>query len=159
MPYDDDQAADLDELYQQMILDHSRSPRNFGTMNDATGSSDGHNPLCGDRVTVFAKVRGDRVEDVRFTGKGCAICVASASLMTEAIKGRTPAAAQALFDQFHQMLTGPNGDTPSARVSGQDGCFRGREEISHPRQVRHAALAHPEGCAESTGPDRFDGVI
>ncbi len=109
-----DEAADLDDLYQQMILDHSRSPRNFGAMDDATGSSVGHNPLCGDRLTVFAKVRGDRVEDVRFTGKGCAICVASASLMTEAIKGRSPVAAQALFDQFHQLLTRPNDDTPAA---------------------------------------------
>ena len=138
MPYDDDQAADLDELYQQMILDHSRSPRNFGTMNDATGSSDGHNPLCGDRVTVFAKVRGDRVEDVRFTGKGCAICVASASLMTEAIKGRTPAAAQALFDQFHQMLTGPNGDTPPPASLDKMVVFEGVKK--YPIRVKCATL-------------------
>ena len=102
---DFDDPGDLDDLYQQMILDHSRRPRNFRQMPDATGSGDGHNPLCGDRLTVFVKVDLDSVADVSFLGKGCAICTASASMMTECVKGQTTQTAGVLFEYFLSMLT------------------------------------------------------
>ncbi len=98
--------SDLRELYQEIILDHSRHPRNAGKMEDATGEAQGNNPLCGDRVTVFVKLDGDRIVDARFDARGCAISVASASMMTELIKGKTVAEAEAIFQRFHEQLTG-----------------------------------------------------
>jgi len=96
---------DLKELYRDVILDHNRNPRNFGQLPGADSRADGHNPLCGDRLTVFLKLDGDRVEDVRFEGKGCAISTASASLMTEAIKGKDKAVIDELFSRIHSLLT------------------------------------------------------
>ena len=96
---------DLKELYRDVILDHNKRPRNFGKLESSDAHADGHNPLCGDRLTVFLKMDGDRVEDIRFEGKGCAISTASASLMTEAIKGKDRADIGALFDRIHSMLT------------------------------------------------------
>jgi nitrogen fixation NifU-like protein len=96
----------LSDLYQEVLLDHHRSPRNFGPLEGATGRADGYNPLCGDRVTIFARVEGDRIAGVRFVGAGCAISTASASLMTEAVKGRTRAEADALFERFHALVRG-----------------------------------------------------
>jgi nitrogen fixation protein NifU and related proteins len=96
---------DLKELYRDVILDHNRQPRNFGILDPADGRADGHNPLCGDRLTVSLRLNGDRVEDVRFEGKGCAISTASASLMTEAIKGKDRTAIGDLFSRVHSLLT------------------------------------------------------
>src|SRR6267378_7909308 len=96
---------DLKELYRDVILDHNRHPRNFGRIEPADAYADGHNPLCGDRLTVFLRMNGDRVEDVRFEGKGCAISTASASLMTEAVKGKDKAAIDELFNRVHTLLT------------------------------------------------------
>jgi len=96
---------DLKELYRDVILDHNKHPRNFGRLDPADAHADGHNPLCGDRLTVFVKMNGDRVEDLRFEGKGCAISTASASLMTEAVKGKDRAAIAALFEKVHALLT------------------------------------------------------
>jgi nitrogen fixation NifU-like protein len=96
---------DLKELYRDVILDHNKRPRNFGKLESSDAHADGHNPLCGDRLTVFLKMAGDRVEDIRFEGKGCAISTASASLMTEAIKGKDRADIGELFDKIHSMLT------------------------------------------------------
>src|SRR5579859_5812290 len=96
---------DLKELYRDVILDHNKRPRNFGTLEGADASADGHNPLCGDRLTVFLKMNGDRVEDIRFEGKGCAISTASASLMTEAIKGKQKDEIGSLFGKVHSLLT------------------------------------------------------
>jgi len=96
---------DLKELYRDVILDHNKRPRNFGKLEAADAYADGHNPLCGDRLTVFLKMDGDRVEDVRFEGKGCAISTASASMMTEAVKGRDKAAIGQLFGKIHSLLT------------------------------------------------------
>jgi nitrogen fixation protein NifU and related proteins len=96
---------DLKELYRDVILDHNKRPRNFGKLESSDAHADGHNPLCGDRLTVFLKMDGDRVEDIRFEGKGCAISTASASLMTEAIKGKDRADIGQLFDRIHSMLT------------------------------------------------------
>lgn len=96
---------DLKDLYRDVILDHNRRPRNFGRLDAADARADGHNPLCGDRLSVFVKFDGDRVEDVRFEGKGCAISTASASLMTEAVKGKDKASIGALFEKVHTLLT------------------------------------------------------
>jgi nitrogen fixation NifU-like protein len=97
---------DLQELYREVILDHNRTPRNFGELKDATRVIDGVNPLCGDKMTLYVKLRAGRVEDISFKGTGCAISVASSSLMTERVKGRTVAETLALFDQVHDLLTG-----------------------------------------------------
>jgi nitrogen fixation protein NifU and related proteins len=97
--------SDLRDLYQEVILDHSKHPRNFRALEHASCSAKGYNPLCGDRVTVFVTLEGGVVRDVAFQGAGCAICTASASMMTQALKGRTEAQADALFERFHHMLT------------------------------------------------------
>jgi len=96
---------ELNELYRDVILDHNRRPRNFGPLDEADASAVGHNPLCGDRLTLRLKLDGGRIADIRFEGQGCAISTASASLMTEAIKGSTPAQALLLFDRVHHLLT------------------------------------------------------
>jgi nitrogen fixation protein NifU and related proteins len=101
---------DLKELYRDVILDHNRQPRNFGRLEGAVGNgdvlhADGHNPLCGDRLSVYVRMNGERVEDIRFEGSGCAISTASASLMTEAVKGKERAAVRQLFDRVHTLLT------------------------------------------------------
>ncbi len=98
--------SDLRDLYQEVILDHNRSPRNFGALPQCNRKADGHNPLCGDVVTVYLTVADGRVADLRFEGKGCAISVASASIMTELIKGRTVAEARAVFAHFRAVVTG-----------------------------------------------------
>ncbi|MEX1129643.1 MAG: SUF system NifU family Fe-S cluster assembly protein [Vicinamibacterales bacterium] len=97
----------LNELYQEVILDHNKRPRNFRTIEQASHHAEGHNPLCGDRLSLYVQVAGDRIDDVAFQGSGCAISKASASLMTDAVKGQTVEAAQALFERFHQMVTTP----------------------------------------------------
>jgi len=98
--------SDLRELYQEVILDHSKRPRNFGRLEGATHHADGDNPLCGDRIHLELEMAGDRVKDVRFEGQGCAISTASASLMTEALKGLTRGEADALFHKMHETCTG-----------------------------------------------------
>ncbi len=105
---------DLRDLYQQVIVDHNKHPRNFRAMPDATHRAEGFNPLCGDRLTLYLKVDdGGRIEDVSFEGSGCAISTASASLMTEQLKGRTIDEAERLFGHFHDMVTGAP-DAPAA---------------------------------------------
>jgi nitrogen fixation NifU-like protein len=96
---------DLSELYQDLIKDHSKKPRNFRALEGADRHVEGYNPLCGDRFTVYVKTDGDRVTDVSFQGSGCAISTASASMMTQCLKGKTRAEAEALFQRFHQLLT------------------------------------------------------
>jgi nitrogen fixation NifU-like protein len=98
--------VDLQELYQQVILDHNRAPRNFHEIPDANRTADGDNPLCGDQITLWVKLAGDVIEDVGFQGKGCAISQASASLMTTVVKGKTVAEAERLFERFHAMVAG-----------------------------------------------------
>ena len=100
--------SDLSDLYQEVILDHNRSPRNFRRMEGASHHAEGFNPLCGDRVTVFVQIEGDRIADVTFEGSGCAISKASASLMTDELKGSTVADARRLFERFHRMVTTPS---------------------------------------------------
>lgn len=98
--------TELAALYRDVIIDHNKSPRNFGELQPPREEADGYNPLCGDRLTVYLTLDGERISDVSFNGSGCAISVASASLMTEALKGKTRAEAEALFQHVHAMLTG-----------------------------------------------------
>ena len=100
---------DIKDLYQEVIVDHNRSPRNFGKPAAANTSLEGFNPLCGDRLTLYLRVAADKIADIGFDGNGCAISVASASLMTEAMKGKTVDEAEALFAAFHGLLTGEDG--------------------------------------------------
>ena len=99
---------DLQELYRQVILDHNRNPRNFGELENATRVVAGVNPLCGDKMTLYVKLADGRIEDIRFQGTGCAISVASSSLMTERVKGAPIAVALELFDKVHELLTAPH---------------------------------------------------
>ena len=99
--------SDLNDLYQEVILDHNKRPRNFRTIEPASHHAEGHNPLCGDRLALYVQVTGDTIADVAFQGSGCAISKASASLMTDAVKGQTVAAANDLFQRFHAMVTTP----------------------------------------------------
>lgn len=101
------------ELYQEMILDHNKNPCNYGKIDDATAKSEGFNPLCGDRVTVYIKLKNDVIEDISFEGAGCAISKASASLMTNELKGKNKKEALVLFDKVHNMLTGTSADNLS----------------------------------------------
>ena len=129
-------AGDLRELYQEVIFDHNRNPRNFHAMEDASHSADGHNPLCGDQLTVYARVKDDKVEEVSFVGHGCAISTASASLMTEAVKGMSIAEVEALFQDMHAMLTEKH---PEARDFGKLEVLSGVREF--PARVKCATLA------------------
>src|SRR3954468_15728132 len=104
--------SELRDLYQEVILDHSKRPRNFRAMPEADRQAEGYNPLCGDRETVFVDMDGDVVKDVSFQGAGCAISTASASMMTESVKGRTRAEAESLFQRFHELIVG-KGAAPS----------------------------------------------
>jgi nitrogen fixation NifU-like protein len=96
---------DLKDLYRDVIVDHNRNPRNFGKLEPADAHADGHNPLCGDRLTVYVNLDGDRIRETKFEGNGCAISVASASLLTEVVKGKSRAEVQRLFDDIHALLT------------------------------------------------------
>src|SRR6266542_94708 len=96
---------DLGDLYQELILDHSKRPRNFAPVRGASAQAEGFNPLCGDRITLQLRLEGDVIKDAGFQGSGCAISTASASLMTETLKGRTRAEAEVLFERFHELLT------------------------------------------------------
>jgi nitrogen fixation NifU-like protein len=97
--------SELSELYQQVILDHNKKPRNFRRLENANHSAEGYNPLCGDHLTVYLELDSDCIKDVSFEGSGCAISKAAASMMTQAVKGKTKAEAEQLFDEFHNMVT------------------------------------------------------
>jgi nitrogen fixation NifU-like protein len=127
---------DLAELYRDVIVDHNRSPRNRGRLPGATHHADGDNPLCGDRLHLDVDLDGDVIRDLRFEGSGCAISTASASLMSEAVKGRTRAEAESLFTAVHRMLTGDGAD--AARL-GKLAALAGVREF--PARVKCASLA------------------
>ena len=129
--------TDLTELYQEVILDHNRRPRNFHALADASHSAEGYNPLCGDRLTLYLKVADGVLTDVAFEGAGCAISKASASMMTDALKGKSIAEAQALFDRFHRMVTTPP-DKPVEDL-GKLSALAGVREF--PVRVKCASLA------------------
>ena len=129
--------SDLTDLYQEVILDHNRRPRNFRAIDPASRTQEGFNPLCGDRLMVYVKLDGDRIDDVSFQGTGCAISKASASLMTEALKGKTVEEARALFDRFHDMITSSSGTTPPDL--GKLSVLSGVREF--PTRIKCASLA------------------
>jgi nitrogen fixation NifU-like protein len=127
--------SDLRDLYQEVILDHNRRPRNFGPLPEANHQAEGNNPLCGDRITVYLDLEGDRIRGISFQGAGCAISTASASLMTEALKGRSVEEARSLFHGFHEMVTkGEEGED-----LGKLAVFTGVRE--YPMRVKCATLA------------------
>jgi len=127
---------DLKELYRDVILDHNKRPRNFGRLDPADAQADGHNPLCGDRLSVFVKMDGDRIADLKFEGKGCAISTASASLMTEAVKGKDKTAIGELFEKVHSLLT--QHEAPAGTELGKLAALQGVREF--PSRVKCASL-------------------
>ena len=130
--------SDLRELYQQVILDHNRNPRNFKELPEATRRVEGFNPLCGDHYTVFLSLDGDVIREVTFTGSGCAISKASASVMSSTVKGKTTEEAQSLFDTFHDLVTGDASRVDAAEL-GRLAAFSGVSEF--PARVKCATLA------------------
>jgi nitrogen fixation NifU-like protein len=127
---------ELNDLYRDVILDHNRRPRNFGTLDSADASVEGFNPMCGDRLTVRLKMDDDKISDIRFEGQGCAISTASASLMTEAVKGRTRTEALRLFERIHELLT--DDAAPPADELGKLAALSGVRE--YPARVKCASL-------------------
>lgn len=131
--------ADLDELYQEVILDHNKSPRNFRAMADANRKAQGYNPLCGDQVTVYLRLENGVIKDISFEGSGCAISKASASMMTAELKGKTEAAAHELFDHVHKMLTGDGNGGDGIDKVGKLAILSG--VCKFPARVKCASLA------------------
>lgn len=131
--------SDLGELYQELIVDHSKHPRNFGKLEPADHQATGYNPLCGDKVTVYLRLQNGRVSEVRFEGVGCAISTASASLMTERLKGRTLEEAEALFQKFHALVTEGRSDPAGLEQLGKLNVFSGVKD--YPVRVKCATLA------------------
>ena len=130
---------ELRELYQQVILDHNKSPRNFRKIEHPTQMAEGFNPLCGDHIDIFLIVEDGIVKDVSFQGTGCAISKASASLMTSIVKGKTKEEAEKLFERFHDLVTGKLGDNPQIEDLGKLAVFAGVREF--PARVKCASLA------------------
>ena len=128
--------SDLRDLYQQVIIDHGRNPRNFGRLAAANHIKEGYNPLCGDRLTIYLNEAGGLIREARFEGSGCAISMASASLMTEALKGKTVAEADTLFNYFHDVVTATN--QASAEKIGKLAVLGGVAEF--PMRVKCATL-------------------
>jgi nitrogen fixation protein NifU and related proteins len=131
--------SDLSDLYQEVILDHNKRPRNWGVLADATGVAQGHNPLCGDRLSLYVKVEAGTLTAISFEGSGCAISKASASLMTDAVKGQPIANVFALFDRVHAMLTTPVGEDVDDAAVGKLAALAGVREF--PVRVKCASLA------------------
>jgi nitrogen fixation NifU-like protein len=131
--------SELDSLYQEVILDHSKRPRNFRALENADRLADGYNPLCGDKVTIYVHLVDDRIADISFQGSGCAISTASASILTETLKGKTRAEAEALFQAFHDLVTGQPVKSGHAPALGKLAVFSGVSEF--PVRVKCASLA------------------
>ena len=131
--------SDLTSLYQEVILDHAKRPRNFHILQNADHHANGYNPLCGDKVTIYLKIVDDRIADISFEGSGCAISTASASILTETLKGKTRAEAEALFEEFHNMVTGQKLQPSNAPALGKLEVFCGVSEF--PVRVKCASLA------------------
>lgn len=130
--------SDLRDLYQQVILDHNKSPRNFRELSNPTSRVEGYNPLCGDHYTIFLQVDGDTIKDLSFTGSGCAISKASASVMSSTLKGKSKEDASRLFDTFHKLVTGDTSGLDAADL-GRLAAFSGVSEF--PARVKCATLA------------------
>ena len=131
--------SELNDLYQEVILDHNKNPRNFRELETATQTADGNNPLCGDALRVYVEMEDDKVKDVAFKGSGCAISKASASMMTQTVKGKTRAEAEVLFDEFHRMVTGELDADADENNLGRLKIFAGVLEF--PARVKCASLS------------------
>jgi SUF system NifU family Fe-S assembly protein len=129
-------SSELNDLYQEVIIDHSKRPRNFRRLPGANRTAQGHNPLCGDKITLDVKVEDGQIGEIAFQGSGCAISTASASLMTESVKGKTLAEAESLFGKFHNLITS---DKPAASDLGKLAVFSGVREF--PARAKCATLA------------------
>ena len=130
--------SELSELYQQVILDHNKKPRNFRKLETANHTAEGYNPLCGDQLTIYVNLEDDRVTDVGFEGSGCAISKASASMMTQAVKGKSKEQAETLFKEFHSMVTGELDEENEENTLGNLKIFAGVREF--PVRVKCATL-------------------
>ena len=130
--------SELRELYQDVILDHHKKPRNFRKL-DGASHIEGHNPLCGDKITVYVQLDGDKIKDLSFQGSGCAISTASASMMTESLKGKSRDAAETIFQEFHKLLTSSDGEAADGEHLGKLQVFQGVREF--PLRVKCATLA------------------
>ncbi len=131
--------SELSDLYQEVILDHNKNPRNFKELEAATRSAEGNNPLCGDKLKVFLNYDGETVKEVSFTGSGCAISKASASMMTQMVKGKTKEEAEVLFDEFHRMVRGEMDEDAESNHLGKLKIFAGVREF--PARVKCASLS------------------
>jgi len=131
--------SELSELYQQVILDHNKKPRNFRKLENANHTADGYNPLCGDQLTIYLDLENDLVKDVGFEGSGCAISKAAASMMTQAVKGKSKEQAENLFNEFHSMVTGELNEETEENNLGNLKIFAGVREF--PVRVKCATLA------------------
>ena len=131
--------SELSELYQAVILDHNKKPRNFHKLEGANRHADGYNPLCGDQLRVYLQVAGDQVQDISFEGSGCAISKASASMMTQAVKGKTKAEVETLFNEFHRMAMGELDEETEPNHLGKLTIFAGVREF--PARVKCATLS------------------
>jgi nitrogen fixation NifU-like protein len=144
-----DPLGSLDELYQEVILDHYRKPRNFGPLSGADRKAEGHIPLCGDQIALQVKMRGDSIDDLRFQGKGCAISTASASMMTEAVRGKSRSEAQALFDRFHKLVTGGGNDAGLGKLEAFGGVSEFPVRVKCASLAWHTLKAALEGASET----------
>jgi nitrogen fixation NifU-like protein len=154
-------VSELSELYQQVILDHNKKPRNFKKLETANRHAEGYNPLCGDQLNVYLQFEDERITDVSFEGSGCAISKASASMMTQSVKGKTREEAETLFEEFHRMVTGALDEEAEPNSLGRLTIFAGVREF--PARVKcaslswhtmHAALAGEDiATTENLGPD------
>lgn len=138
-------SDELTDLYQQVILDHSKRPRNFRKMDGANRTAEGHNPLCGDHVTMFMSVNGDVINDISFLGDGCAIYKASASLLTESLKGKSKDAVKTLFDQVHQLVMTGKADGEMGKLAAFAGVHKFPARVKCAILPWHAAMAAVEG--------------
>ncbi|MCI0597036.1 MAG: SUF system NifU family Fe-S cluster assembly protein [candidate division Zixibacteria bacterium] len=129
--------SEISELYQEVIIDHSRRPRNFRILENADRKAEGYNPLCGDRLVLYVKMDGERIAEIAFQGSGCAISTASASIMTAELKGKSVGEAEKIFEKFHQMVTGSPGEDWEERL-GKLAAFSGVSQF--PVRVKCASL-------------------
>ena len=130
---------DSQELYQEIVMDHNRRPRNFGSMTDSTATSEGFNPLCGDQITLFLKVTEDVVEDISFEGVGCAISKSSASMMTEGVKGKSVEEALTVFEAFREMITAKSDGSKDSEILGDLEILKGVAQ--YPTRIKCATLS------------------
>jgi len=142
-------SDDLTELYQQLLLDHNKSPRNFRVLPDANCTAQGTNPICGDHCTIYAKMDGEVVQDLTFQGSGCAISIASASLLTESLKGKTRAEVKVMFDRVSEMLTTGDSEADLGKLSALAGIHRYPVRIKCAILPWHAVAAAVEGRGEN----------